>query len=81
MPACMTTSIWPSAAIARTVASGRTYDHDVFCSAAGAAIAAITTSAPVASQTGRKRAADDGACDERSTGCGQRTDPFGERRR
>ena len=35
MPACMTTSIWPSAAIASTVMYGRTNAHDVLCSAAG----------------------------------------------
>jgi hypothetical protein len=58
MPACMTTSIWPSAAMARTVARGRTYDHEVLCRAAGATNAAITTSARAASQTGKKRAAE-----------------------
>ncbi len=36
---------------------GRTNDHDVLPSASGAMNAATTTSAPVASQTGRKRAA------------------------
>ena len=57
MPACMTTSICPSAAIARIVMYGRTNAHDVLPSASGAVIAATTASAPVASQTGRKRAA------------------------
>ena len=64
----MTTSIWPSAAMASTVASGRTNDHDVLPSASGATIAATTHEAPVASQTGRNRAATSGARDERATG-------------
>jgi hypothetical protein len=43
--------------MARTVPIGRMYDHDVCPSASGAAIAAMTRSAALASQTGRKRAA------------------------
>ena len=57
MPACMTTSICPSAAIARIVPYGRMYDHDVFSSVLGAKSAATTRSAAIASQMGRKRAA------------------------
>src|SRR6185437_17127307 len=56
MPACITTSICPSAATARTVVYGRTYDQDVLPKADGASNAATTPSAAVASQTGRKRA-------------------------
>ena len=55
MPACMMTSIWPSAATARTVMYGRTKAQDVLWSASGATIAATTKSATVANQTGRKR--------------------------
>ena len=57
MPACMTTSICPTAAIARIVPYGRMYDHDVFSSVLGAKSAATTRSAAIASQMGRKRAA------------------------
>jgi hypothetical protein len=43
--------------MARTVATGRMYDHEVCPSVSGAANAAMTRSAAVASQTGRNRAA------------------------
>ena len=56
MPACMITSIWPSAAIARIVMYGSTNAHDVLRSAAGAMTAATRSSATVAIQMGRKRA-------------------------
>jgi hypothetical protein len=56
MPACMITSIWPSAAIARTVMYGSTKDHDVLCSASGVMIFATRRSTPVAIHTDRKRA-------------------------
>ena len=55
MPACMITSIWPSAATARTVMYGKDEGPGVLPSAAGAMIAATMTRAIVASQTGRKR--------------------------
>ena len=55
MPACMITSIAPSAATARTAITGKTNAQDVLFSAAGAMIAATMTRAIVASQTGRKR--------------------------
>jgi hypothetical protein len=53
----MITSICPKAATARIVMYGRTYAHEVFWIARGAMIEATTTSTPVASHTGRKRAA------------------------
>src|SRR5579884_284320 len=56
IPPCMTTSICPIAASARTDADGNTYDHDVLPRTSGAANAATITSAAVASQIGRNRA-------------------------
>ena len=57
MPACMITSIWPRAAIARTVMNGSTNAHEVLLIAFGAMTAETITRAPVASQIGRNRAA------------------------
>ncbi len=57
IPACITTSICPSAATARIVMYGSTKAHEVLCKASGAMIAETIASAPVAIQIGRKRAA------------------------
>ena len=78
MPACMTTSIWPSAAMARTVAIGRMYENEVCCSASGAANAAMTRRArggePHRQESGQRPWPRRG---ERSNRGGQRTVPSG----
>ena len=66
MPACMITSIWPSAAIARIVMYGSTNAHDVLRSAAGRDDAATTrSSATVAIQIGQEACADERVGDAR----------------
>src|SRR5437016_14579781 len=52
IPPAITTSISPSAATARKVASGSTALNELPDSVSGAAISATTKSTPVASQTG-----------------------------
>ena len=65
MPACMITSIWPSAAIARIVMYGSTNAHDVLRSAAGAMTAATSEQRHGGDPDGQEACADERVGDGR----------------